>query len=363
MSSDNVITDLTPEQREQFEAKLKVWTEIGKRQDEVDIEKAIAAIQMCYEDAGMTMPETYYVFDSPMQAAISVAIMQDARWPELGALVENMYGLDLLMGKAYPADSVKPKVFSTEVQEVLKSKDLKVAAKLHARYKSEYEKGVASISQRSADQFWTKVELAIGAQNPGSHDAGWLAFYDFMGSDLGLKEETKLARGHIELAKHCGWWTAYENCFIMQHRHIRCCIDDQGRPHATDGMALEYRDGFGIWAIEGHKVDEQIVMKPETQTPADIDKENNADVRAIRLNRYPWKRYIGDTGAKIIDKRDNHVDGTKEALYRTKYGLRFFYTCPTGRLMSSSLPDTIETCEQAQFWLGGNRKRNVIAST
>ncbi len=90
-------------------------------------------------------------------------------------------------------------------------------------------------------------------------------------------------------------------------------------------MAVRYCDGFGVWAIGGIRLDEQIVMRPESQTLKQIDNEQSQDIKSIRIERFGWTRYIRESNAKCIDSVDrNPISGTPEALYRLKDGSKRF---------------------------------------
>ena len=201
----------------------------------------------------------------------------------------------------------------------------------------------------------------------GSHEAGWLTYYDFIWNELGVTE-CKQLQGLMEIAKHVGWWAPYDTCVIFQHKHLEIHLDDQMRLHNETGPAVVYRDGSKIWAINGLGLTEQIIMAPETLTIEQINKESNNEVRSIMINRFGWARYIKESNSTLLDFRQNDIENTMEALYDTDmFGKRLVVTCPTGRIFVLGVPDSIQSCEQAQAWLGNNEdsevKVNVIART
>jgi hypothetical protein len=135
------------------------------------------------------------------------------------------------------------------------------------------------------------------------------------------------------------------------------------RLHNESGPSVRFRSGYSLWAIDGITADEQIVMRPETQTVEQMEKEENQDVRAIRIARFGWVRYIKESGATCIDKRKNEVEGTKEALFKCKdESTRLVVTCPTKRIFSLGVPPEVKTCQQAQTWLAGEQL-NIIGAT
>jgi hypothetical protein len=202
----------------------------------------------------------------------------------------------------------------------------------------------------------------VSDQVYGSHDAPWLAFYSYFLEYCGMKVCEPL-KPLMDLAKHCGWWSPYDTRAIVQHRCTRYMKDAEDRLHAEDGPSVEWPDGTKLWDIHGIEVNEQIVMRPETQTVQQILSESNGDVRAIRIERFGWPRFLYETKAECIDNRKNEVEGTLEALYRSPTGeLRLVATCPTGRVFTLPLDGRapVTTCEQAQVWLASGRKLNVI---
>ena len=138
-----------------------------------------------------------------------------------------------------------------------------------------------------------------------------------------------------------------------------------GELHRENGPALISASGVQEWYLNGVEVTEQIVMHPETLNVNQIKKERNAEVRAIMIERYGWQLYLADSKAKMIDKRDNAVENTKEALFVTRsFGNRLVVTCPTGRIFTLGVPNDIKTCEAAQQWLGNSTDEiNVIGRT
>jgi len=137
----------------------------------------------------------------------------------------------------------------------------------------------------------------------------------------------------------------------------------QGMLHNDSGPAAYYSPLFALWSIDGIAVDEQIVMRPETQTLEQIDGEKNADVKSIRIARFGWPRYLRESNAKMLDTRDNEVEGTKEALYVAGDQKRLVATCPTGRVFAMGVPSDVQNCEQAAHYLQGPIKFNLVTRT
>ena len=306
----NRIETLTASQTAELSAYRDKWLEIGLATGPCDIARATIAVNDAYDVAGMNAPGYIYHFQSPYSAAIGAAILKN--------------------------DQVRAQV----------------RAQVWAQVR-------AQVGDQVRAQVWDQV----WAQIYGNHDAGWLSFYDFFSSVCDL--ECCLSLNPLcELAKHCGWWAPYENAAILQDRPSHIHLDDDGRLHHDSRMACEYSDGFGVWAIHGVRVDEQIVCDPSSQTISQIREDDNAERTRIRIERFGWERYLTEINATVVDARRNDMEVTQERLFHCDGMAVLVATCKTGRLFSLEVPPEIDTCENAQNWLhDGSAIDSLIGST
>lgn len=235
-----------------------------------------------------------------------------------------------------------------------------VAPRLHsvASIKAHLPVAVSREPVRQLQQTWSSFYQGGNAWS--AYDGYLVAMRDVLGLDLPEYENYK-------------YWEAAAKLGGFRYMHKDFCmvcdfpdvikVDDQHRPHCDDGPSHKWSDGWTIWSVDGIAVDEQIVMRPETQTIQQINAEGNADVRAIRINRYGWVGYLRDSNAECIDTRDNEIEGTKEALYVTNNGeTRLVATCATGRIFAMGVPSQITTCAAAQEYINGSEIK-VVART
>lgn len=219
----------------------------------------------------------------------------------------------------------------------------------------------------------------------GSCEAGWLAHYTYMRDELKVEISDNIRYFHT-IGQHFFWWytdiKSKKVCFSRKPVEINMV---NGRLHNESGPSVVFRDGFSIYSIDGLRVNEQIVMKPETMTLEQIDGEMNNDIQSVMIARwfYPsddwakrfegsppaqttgWIRYIEESGATELDSDNNPLTQMPEILYRSNAGNRLIVGCPTGRMFSLGMPDTVVTCDQAREWyppqLGGST--NFIGRT
>jgi hypothetical protein len=197
----------------------------------------------------------------------------------------------------------------------------------------------------------------------GQHNLGWLAFYDFAGR-VGVTyrpEEIDVLDLWLRVGRSTCWWQPREGFVLMCDRAGELHIDEEGRLHSIDGMAMKFRDGWGVWSLNGVQVDEQIVMTPDAQTLSQIKGEKNEEIKRIRIERYAgrdarsvdgWQRYLKEVGAKAAHQRRNDIDNTDEAIFAADGMTIFVGSCrSTGRIYALEVPAEVKTCEHAQTWM------------
>ena len=53
------------------------------------------------------------------------------------------------------------------------------------------------------------------------------------------------------MAWHSGWWWANERFAVLTERPRLLARDNVGRLHRGEGAAMEFPDGYGLWAWRG----------------------------------------------------------------------------------------------------------------
>lgn len=112
--------------------------------------------------------------------------------------------------------------------------------------------------------------------------------------------DTARISGLANIARSCGWWWPFRSAVVLTGRPIRLERDNQFRLHSAAGMAIEYADGWGIFAWHGVRVPEQVIRAPEMLTARQITNEPNAEVRRVMLERFGAARYLRELGAEPI---------------------------------------------------------------
>ena len=268
----NKINELTPEQEARLPEWREKWLEIGLSCEPLAFDAAKKAASKAYLAAGLTPPQTWLRFSSPVGAAIGLfawAQVGDQVWDQVWTQVGDQVGDQVW---AQVGDQVRDLVWA---------------------------------------QVWAQVGAQVGDQVYGSHDASWLSFYHFLYTVMGLESVQPLT-GMFELAQVCGWWAPYQNVCALQDRHSELYRDPMGRLHNENGPAVLYRDGWGVYVWHGVRVPQQVIEAPNTLEPHQITDESNTEIRRIMLERFGYDKYLAGIGAQPV-----HTDqyGT---LFRSK---------------------------------------------
>jgi hypothetical protein len=122
------------------------------------------------------------------------------------------------------------------------------------------------------------------------------------------------------------------------------------------GPAIRYKDDFSVWAIGGVIVDEQIVMRPETQTLEQINSEEDQEVKRLRITGYGWDKYCQEMNATVLDVKTVQLPNTNSMWMESLMGLEnmkvlFTYDPSTGRPYALEVDPRCNTCEEAQEYL------------
>lgn len=191
----------------------------------------------------------------------------------------------------------------------------------------------------------------------GQHDASWLGYFDFFMNEFGLEEDIKELVPLMKLAQHAGWWWPYENVCIVSEIPVNISLNDIGNLHNPAGKAIEYADGFGLYALNGIVVPGWAIETPVDEIdPKKILALENTDQRMILMKHVGLAKFLKDLKARLIDE-----DQGDRLYYLTvegrEIGPYLYLKCPsTGREFLEGVGDaekyefidpTIKTCKQA----------------
>ena len=96
------------------------------------------------------------------------------------------------------------------------------------------------------------------------------------------------------------WGWQLRGLSIRTAPSVRFDRDERGRLHNESRAAVEYEDGFTVHAWHGARVPPDVILKPQEITADRINREPNAEVRHVLVERFGAERYIRECGAQEV---------------------------------------------------------------
>lgn len=353
-----MIEELTQEQRDMLDVYRDKWIAVGVETKATDFDAAVELVPEIYEAAGLKPPKHFWLADSPVSAAMLAATLQNS-----GALYGDVVPRPKSKVTDKPTLAMWQRVRASACRSINEERVGCENGDPITRFIAEpielatFESALVKNRDRLAS--------CIDDMAYGSHDAGWLASYDYFYEVLKL-DCAKPLRGLVKLAHVCGWWAPYANGVIFQHRHSKLERDAAFRLHCETGKAVEYPDGFGLYMWHGVQVPRYVVEEPEMITVKDILDDANAEVRRIKIERYGFDRFVVDGKIETVhtstDQFGHKMTLHKKAMSGNEPALTFLKVVnstpePDGSYKTYVLPvhSTVKTCEEARASTFGMR--------
>jgi hypothetical protein len=186
----------------------------------------------------------------------------------------------------------------------------------------------------------------------GQHDANWLGWGDYFAEVLSLTEQTKKFAGLWELSKSAGWALPHANICWVSERHCVVLQDDRKRIHCENGPAIQYPDGWAIYAWHGVRVPEAWIADKAALTAASALGQQNVEQRRAACEIVGWARILKELSAKTIDKDGDPEIGELVEVNLPDAGKERFLLvrCATQREFALPVPRNMKTALEAQAW-------------
>lgn len=140
----------------------------------------------------------------------------------------------------------------------------------------------------------------------GQFDASIFSFYDYCHEVLGVQyselEKYKLWASTIHLGPV---WTMDEMAVVSDKpKHIHML---NGVLHKDEAPAVEYKDGFCVYALNGVRVDKHLAMTPASKLdPTEFAKISNVEVRREFVRKVGMERIIDHLSPEVLDTKGDY---------------------------------------------------------
>jgi len=327
---------LTDEAKAQIPEWNERWIKTIMSTEPIDFEKTSFAVRGMCRAANLPEPRIVHVL-SPMMAAI-VGACAGAYWNYRSATDASTDDSTA----ASTDDSTDARTDDSEVARVMWMAAISV---VNEKAGVDLTKSAESLLRRWYDFY-----------NGGSEWASWCCYLSFVRDVIGWSHPSHENYAHYENAAIYGGPRYMHRAFVLLSERAAERHTEDNVLHCEIGPAISWHCGTTGWYIHGVRVDEQIVMRPESQTIEQIKSESNEEVRRVRIDRFGWERFITESGATLRHKRRNERDQQFEQLFVLDDGTqRIKLVDPsTGRKYFLGVPREIDTCQGAQDFISHN---------
>ncbi|HEY9614436.1 DUF6745 domain-containing protein [Allocoleopsis sp.] len=180
----------------------------------------------------------------------------------------------------------------------------------------------------------------------------YLCWLDFCISELGCQHDEPRWQAFCELIQACGWVIPGRNICWVCDRPLRLSLDEQYRLHAEGEPAVEFADGFQMYAYQGVELPPRYTLAPHKWKSSWLLQERNAELRRVLIQGIGYERICRELQATQLDtwreytllRINTHSDIEPFALLQM--------TCPsTGHTHIIRVPPEIQFARQAVRWV------------
>jgi hypothetical protein len=136
----------------------------------------------------------------------------------------------------------------------------------------------------------------------GSWVSEWCPIYDFLLDTKSIADPTAANELSIwlDLARNATAYAFFDKVCLVSERPVFVSHDANGRLHADLAPALQFADGYEIYSWHGVTCEKDVIEHPERLTPADIDNEENIEIKRAKMGLFGIERYLTSSAGTLI---------------------------------------------------------------
>ena len=315
------------------------WVKIGLSTEPADFETFEKNVELCYRFAKLK-PVPVIKVESPIVGAFAASIAMHVICSVFQAAIRRtvMLPVDSTVDSDV-ASAVRSAVRSAVDSAVESAVDSDVASAVESAVLSAVESAVDSavdLAVRSAvdSAVGSAVRSAVGSavgSNMGSavdsaiysafkdkklnwHNwiggrfwSAWQAYVTFFRYVCGWTPPTAILdrmRAYEKCQSSAGYWWANRDFCIVSNTPKKIERKENAL-HCENGKAIEYRDGWGLYFLNGVRMKEEYVMTPaEKIKPETILSEKNVDVRRELIRKIGVERLV--SAGKLLEQKNGY---------------------------------------------------------
>jgi hypothetical protein len=337
---------------------LQEWRQVATCTEPADRETTERAIVRLYEGLGLSPPRFVWA-KSPYEALLHLCGIMESYKPRRRLLG---YRFDRLSWRSYGYDNEHFGRLFQDLNRLVRSSVVLLERALED-----------DLREKLGVQKWEwfidtclntfASSQGIGEYCKGQYEVEWIAPWRFALCYLGTEGPPLHEAWELEcwssLTRSCGWWWPLWRVVVVSDRPCQLHLKE-GRLHRDGGPAVQFRDGWGLWALHGVQVPREIAETPWKELdPRRLVQERNAEVRREMVRKIGIERVCQGLDARCVDRQGEYElllldlgDGQRRPYLKMR-------NPSIGVYHIEGVPPDIERVAQALAWRNGTDEEPV----
>lgn len=244
-----MIVNLTPEQELSIKLYKEKWKGITLSTQRLNREKILTLLETthCFYPCGVTPPEVIF-FDSPFAAfrnELKNAVSDSCILCEEGLLRDDLWS-EIHSGLHFQIDWKVWQKLGYELEDEVGSR---IYEKVWNFVKNWFFENLTSELSNNDELLCNVLNNFLASDSEWALYAG---VFDFCFNELNCQYDEEAWKHYLEMVRECGWWflpTPFH--YVVCDRPIKILFDENEQLHAEGETAIQYSDGFGLYANHG----------------------------------------------------------------------------------------------------------------
>jgi len=339
------ITNITDEQREQLLNYMEKWKENAS--GETNYTCCHDIIMEMYKHMEIKNPPIILHLSSPSLVILAASLLGSQLYSQLYSQLRSQLYSQLRSQLGSQLGSQLDSQLGSQLYSQLDSQlGNQLGSQLYSQLGSQLDSQLYS-------QLDSQLRNQLGSHYITVWWGTWACYYEYA-HYLGVKFDKTNYELFVKFVASIHSCSPYEKVFIYSNKPTICSWKGT-RLHNESGMAVEYADGWGWYALNGVVMrPEYVLTPPEKITPEMVLKEENVDQRRELLRKIGVERMVSH--GKIIDKNNGYQLIDLSPIMNLNYA-------PYLLMKNPSVDDThhlegvgveCKTVQEAINWRGGN---------
>ena len=291
------------------------WVKIGLSTEPADFETFEKNVELCYRFAKLK-PVPVIKVESPIVGAFAASIAMHVICSVFQAAIRRtvMLPVDSTVDSDV-ASAVESAVLSAVESAVDSAVDLAVRSAVDSAVGSAVRSAVGSaVGSNMGSAVDSAIYSAFKDKKLNWHNwiggrfwSAWQAYVTFFRYVCGWTPPTAILdrmRAYEKCQSSAGYWWANRDFCIVSNTPKKIERKENAL-HCENGKAIEYRDGWGLYFLNGVRMKEEYVMTPaEKIKPETILSEKNVDVRRELIRKIGVERLV--SAGKLLEQKNGY---------------------------------------------------------